>query len=82
MLTGLPLLLITIIPVVRVPGVGGGGTLRSCVVLEEVSLARRQVSHWHPRSILRVLAVAGAFPLCLQPEHRGGQQGEKDPAKL
>lgn len=75
------LLLLLFIPVAREPGVGGGGTLRTCMVSEEIPLVRRRVSHWHPRSTLRVPAVAGAFPLRLQQEHCGGQQG-KDPAKL
>lgn len=35
----------------------------------------RCISHWRPRSILHIPAVAGAFPLCLQCR-------DKDPAKL
>lgn len=68
----LALLFLLILPVARKPGVGGGGVLWSHMVLE-----RRQVSHWHPRSILHLPAVAGAFPLHLQQEHRGGQRGER-----
>lgn len=71
-------LLLLIIPAAREPEVEGGGMLWSCMVSEEVPLARWQVSHWHPRSILCVQAVAGAFPLYLQQEHSVG----KDPAKL
>lgn len=71
-------LLLLIIPAAREPGVGEGGMLWSCMVSEEVPLARRQVSHWHPRSILCVQAVAGAFPLHFQQKHSVG----KDPANL
>lgn len=68
--------LLLILPVAGKPGVGGGSMLWSYKVLEAVPLVRRQLSHGHPRSILHLPAVAGAFPLHLQQEHRGGQRGE------